>query len=119
MGGWYYRGFRVYLSASYGNTVPTVTAFPGTGMGAGSAASAYLWAQASAPITGSIDVAYGQYCDSVTINLTDDDDAISSKLGRLPGMGAPLKVNVWGGPSYGYRYRITFDPMSNPGRGLS
>ncbi|KXZ49222.1 hypothetical protein GPECTOR_22g813 [Gonium pectorale] len=70
---------------------------------------------ANPPIWGSFRLAYGNYCESVSISLTDSGEAIRTKLGSLPGMAVPQKVETSGSPSSGYIYRVTFDPFNNPG----
>ncbi|GIL53447.1 hypothetical protein Vafri_9024 [Volvox africanus] len=70
---------------------------------------------ANPPVTGSFWVAFGSNCGSVQISLTDVSETVRTKLASLPGLTAPQSVSISGGPSYGYTYTITFDPIGNPG----
>ncbi|KXZ54727.1 hypothetical protein GPECTOR_4g796 [Gonium pectorale] len=70
---------------------------------------------AGATLSGSFKLAYGDYCESVAIGLTDSAETVKAKLGALPGMSTPYKVETSGSIWSGYTFRITFDVFGSPG----
>ncbi|KAG2432951.1 hypothetical protein HXX76_008679 [Chlamydomonas incerta] len=97
------------------NNVPTVAVANATGVPAG-ARVVMTVRNASTGLDGSFRLAFGSFCESVVINLSDSADDVRIKLSTLPGVKAPLSV-VKTGASYGgsMKWRVTFDPQGNPG----
>ncbi|KAG2448780.1 hypothetical protein HYH02_006132 [Chlamydomonas schloesseri] len=97
------------------NNVPPVTVANAAGVPAGARVVLNV-RNASVGLSGSFRVAFGTFCESVVIDLSDSADDVKIKLSTLPGVKAPLSV-VKSGANYGgaMRWKITFDPQGNPG----
>ncbi|KXZ43941.1 hypothetical protein GPECTOR_77g37 [Gonium pectorale] len=113
-GVYFARVWTVTFSSSVFDNVPTIVVQPTDTMAPGTLIAVER-RRANPPLTGSFAVAYGDYCESVSIGLTDSVYTIADKLATLPGMGRPQKVESSGGSYYGYTFIITFDPFVNPG----
>ncbi|PNH07097.1 Fibrocystin-L [Tetrabaena socialis] len=114
-GGYYSNIWTVTHSINDGNNFPTFTAVSYTDVPAGAAVFFNLTQEASSPVDGTFRIAYGTFCESVAIALTDSADDVELKLSSLPGMFAPIEVVKYGNKNNGFSFKVTFDPLANPG----
>lgn len=64
--------------------------------------------QASTPLTGSIDLAFGDFCDIIQIAVGDSPESVQAKLATLPGMPPGADVTTSGSIHSTLSYTVTF-----------
>ncbi|KXZ47885.1 hypothetical protein GPECTOR_32g498 [Gonium pectorale] len=115
-GGYLSNTWTVTFNIAEGNNVPRLMVTPGTDMATDSASiSSSLTQNATTAVAGTFRVAYGPYCESVTIATSDTATEVKNKLTTLPGLAAPLDVQKSGNQYSGFTWKVTFDPQSNSG----
>ncbi|KAL6747058.1 hypothetical protein V8C86DRAFT_3034101 [Haematococcus lacustris] len=100
-----------------GAVMPSLLVAPHTSMPAGNLVNTQRLSNASLPVTGTIQLSWANYCDSVTLDIVNDDTiTMAAKLGKMPGLSAPPRqVTRTGAPDLGWVLTIQYDSAGTPG----
>ncbi|KAG2491954.1 hypothetical protein HYH03_009686 [Edaphochlamys debaryana] len=97
------------------NSVPTIIAQPDTDTIPDGVMVYTETRPASDPLSGAFLLAFGGYCEYVSIDVASNSEQMAAALSLLPTVAKPLRVAVEGGITSSLKFTITFDPFKNRG----
>jgi hypothetical protein len=68
--------------------------------------------QASTPLSGWVNLAIGDFCDTVQVAVGDSAEAVQAKVEQLPGVSPGVDVERSGSVHEGFTYTVTFPALS-------